>query len=341
MSEQVTYQYFAWKEKGYWRGQELLTRAQINVLLAVHAWKKEVFASTQRYDEYGNCIGSPLYFDFDGEPQRVLFDVRHFVNACEFVISVTPRIFFSGNKGFHLIIDYMINHPLCHLLVKDFADEIAAVKTLDYKVYRAQSLLRIQGSPASAKGFYKIQLTRDELFSMSFEELRELARTQRFIPDTHDITKIDECIMEDWLKVAIKKLPSYDNLEAIIGHSQSVGMDMTPCIQRLLTTPQAVGNRHESLFILARFFKLCGLDIDSTRKAIEAYDHWSVYEQQEREVSKVLKAVFYQKKPSTLGCKSHSVSASIMRDNCDSHCPFSPDFPTLTVIDSKGVEHHV
>lgn len=339
MSE--TFKYFAWKEKGYWRGQELLTRPQINALLTNLDWKKECFASIQSYDEFGNCLGSPLYFDFDGEPERVLFDVRHFVQACEFVVNITPRIYFSGNKGFHLIIDHQVEHPLCHLLVKDFAEEIAAVKTLDMQVYRSQSLLRIPTSPASIPGFYKIQVSRKELFKLDFEGMKKLATKRRMMEDDHSTEKIDTHVMEDWMRTALVKLPVYDNIHAVIAHTESVGMEMTPCIQSLLTKPQMNGNRHESLFILCRFFKLCGLDIASARRAIEAQDHWSVYEQQEGEVSKVLKSVFYQKKPPHLGCKGASSSAALMRSHCHSNCPYSPDFPKLTVIDLKGVAHLV
>lgn len=336
------YKYFAWKEKGYWRGQELLSIPQIEALLAVHGWKKEVFASIQQYDEFGNCLRSPLYFDFDGEPERVIADVRHFVQASEFVINVTPKIFFSGNKGFHLIIDYLVEHPQCHLLVQDFARELAAVPTLDMKVYRTQSLLRIPGSPGSARGFHKIALTRKELFAMSFEEIRELSRTEQHRAVLHaSAEKIDSSVMDAWLKTALAKLPSYDNINSILAHSESVGMEMTPCIQRLLTEPQPQGNRHESLFILGRFFKLCGLDLASAKAAIEINEHWALYEQQEREVTKTLKSIYFSRRPVTLGCKGASVSASLMRDNCDRHCPFSPDFPKLTVVDTKGVAHLV
>lgn len=334
---QETYKYFAWKEKGYWRGQELLSRTQINGILGALAWKREVFASIQNYDEFGNCLGSPLYFDLDGSPERVTFDTRHFVQACEFVVNVTPRIYFSGNKGFHLIIDYMVNHPLCHLLVKDFAEEIVLVKTLDTKVYRTQAQFRIPTSPASADGYYKIQITRDELFNLTFDEIKALAKTRRIIKDDHDPEKIDNAVMEAWLKTAIAKLPSYENLNDAIRSYDSLNDEMTPCVHKMLTEPQDHGRRHESLFIIARLFKMCGMDYESTKKVIESYAHWSLYEQQEKEVTKVLRSVFFSKKPWTIGCRGPTSSATLMRAHCDNRCHFHENFPKFNVTDSRGV----
>ncbi len=341
MSAAVIHRYFAWKEKGYWRGQSLLTRPQIGALLAAFDWKKEVFASVQTYDEAGHCIDSPLFFDFDGAPERVLFDVRHFVQACEFVVNCTPRIYFSGNKGFHLVIDHPITHPQCHLLVKDFAEEIAVTKTLDRRVYRTQSLLRLPGSPASAPGYYKIQLRRSELYELDFEQIRSLAKERRVINDDHDPSKLDMEVMDAWLKTAVAKLPTYDTVQKLQTYSDSVGLEMTPCIIALLTKAPALGTRHESVFILAKFFKLVGFTEAQALETLQSYEHWSVYEQQERDVSKTVANVYHSRRPTQLGCKGKSTGAELMRDHCHDHCPFSANFPKLHVEDLNGVVHIV
>jgi hypothetical protein len=314
--------------------------SQITTMLGVLGWKKEVFASIQAFDKDGTCLFCPLYFDFDGPPEKVIADVRHFVQACEFVVNMTPMIYFSGNKGFHLIIDYPIEHAQCHLLVQDFGKEIAAVPTLDPKVYRSNALFRIPGSPGSAKGFYKIALTRSELFTMTFTEIRELARHRRQVEHNHDISKIDHAVMEAWLAVAIKKLPTYTAIQTDV-HSDCIATEMTPCVHTLLTVPQLTGSRHESVFILARFFKLCGLDQATTFAAITAYPHWSTYEKDEGDVTKVIKSVYQTAKTTMVGCKGRSVSAEVMRAHCNKLCHFSADFPKIAVTDLNGKTHYV
>lgn len=332
---------FAWREGKYWRGQEIIAVSQMRTMLGILDWKKEVFASIQDYDEFGNVIGSRLVFDFDGEPDQVLKDVKHFVNACEFVINVTPRIYFSGNKGFHLTIDYMLEHSLCHLLNQDFAEEIAMCKTLDKKIYRTNSLFRIPGSPASKKGYYKIQLSKAELFSLSFLDFQSMAKHRRHFTDDHDATKIETSVMDQWLKIAISKLPKYKSIEELLENTGSVHMEITPCLQRLLTEEQPSGQRHESLFLLARFFKNCQVPLEDAKTALQTQSHWMAYEQTDGEITKVLRSVYYSRKPTTIGCKGKSVSAELMRDNCNDLCPFSPNFPKFAVVDLKGQTHYV
>lgn len=335
------YRIFAWKDKGYWRGQELISQSQIATMLGVLGWQKEVFASIQSYDQFGNCLSCPLYFDFDGDSSTVQADVQHFVQACEFTISVTPKVYFSGNKGFHVIIDHPIEHPLCHLLVQHFGKEIGFFKTMDMKVYRSTALLRIPLSPASVPGYYKIAITRDELFKLSFDQIKALARQPRQIPNDHDPSKIDVEVMDAWFKTAVAALPKYDSLQAILSHTDSVEMEMTPCIRTMLTQEQLIGSRHESAFILARFFKLTGFDFDSAKAAMLGFDHWAQYEAEHREVTKILKSVFFSRKETTLGCRGPTVSADIMRQHCDARCHFSPNFPKFRVIDLKGRAHDV
>lgn len=336
------HKYIAWKEGEYWRGQELVSLPKSRALLAALHWKREVFATIQTYDEFGNILWCPLYFDFDGEPNQVHADVKMFVQACEFTISCTPRIYFSGNKGFHVIIDYPIHHPLCHFLVRDFALEMCQRPTLDLKVYRSQAMLRIPGSPASKPGFFKIQLTRNELFKLSFDEIKQLAKTQRFIEDEHDPTSVDTAVMEAWLPTAIARLPKYDKIQDLIEYATSVDMEITPCIKALLTEEPYPGDRHETVFLLARFLKNCGLDHDSAVRILKSNPGWADYAKESRDIEKTFRSVFFSQKPMLVGCKSRvSTASAIMRSRCDSTCHFSPDFPKLRVFDAKGKEFYV
>ncbi len=321
------YKYFAWKERGYWRANELLSVPQIRSILNSLEWRKEVFASIQNHDEHGNILSGPLWFDLDGHPDVVLKEARHFVAACEFVVNVTPRIYFSGGKGFHLIIERVIEHPRVHELVQDFAREMApSLTTLDPKVYRTRSMFRIPGSPASKLGYYKIELTRAELFTLSYDAIRQLAQRQRFIDTDHDPSTLDEETFDAWLAIATTKLPVYDKLEKVEHLARSVDMEITPCIATMLTRPAPEGERNATAFTLARFFRSCELDEDSCRQIIMAQPHWEQFEVEGREVSKVLRSVYRTKGQSHLGCRGQSQTAEIMRSYCASPCPFRQDF---------------
>lgn len=323
----MIYKYFAYKEGQYWRINDLLSMDQCRAQLSALAWKKEVFASIQNYDEYGNVLSGPIWFDLDGDPANVLADAKDLVCALEFLVNCTPRIYFSGRKGFHLIIERQIEHPRVHEIVADFAQETAGtIKTLDKAVYRTRSMFRIPGSPASEKGYYKIELTRGELFTLSFEEIRQLASKQRFIETEHDPSKMDDEQIVAWLKIAEAKLPVFSTVTDI-ERARNLELEFTPCLRHLLTQPAPPGERNLTAFLLARFFKVTGLDRDSAERLFFSQQHWKSFELEGREVSKVLKSVYQSRQEPRVGCKTPSPGADLMRSYCDQLCHFRDDFP--------------
>lgn len=335
------HKYFAYKQGEYWNVNALLPVSQIRKTLTALNWKKEVFASMQSYDEYGNCLYCPLFFDFDGDQITVLKDTRAFINACEFLLNITPRVYFSGNRGFHLVIEHMIEHPQCHLLIKDFAEQMVSVSTLDKSIYRTNSMFRIPGSLGSDHNYYKTLLTRTEIMTLNFDQIRQLSTTQRMIDDQHDPSKIDEDALSEWLKIAIPELPDLTNLTVLESQGDDLLTELTPCIKHMITKPIPTGGRHEAVFIIARFFKKCGIDHETSLKAILRYEHWAEYEQK-REVSKVFKSVYCTTLQTTLGCRGPSVSAETMRAYCSDFCHFSPDFIEMNINDKKSIwgEHY-
>lgn len=327
MTDIGTHRYFAYLDGTYWRIQDLLHVDQIQALLEALEWKYPVFASIQSYDQAGNVISCPLFFDFDGHPDRVIDDTRQFVQACEFVINTTPRIYFSGSKGFHCTIQRPIHHARCHELCHYFAREVAGgLASLDHKVYRARSMFRIPCSPASKKGFYKIELTRTELFTMSFEEIRHLATNQRCIETAHDPSKIDDDAWTDWLAAAVRDLPTLDDLPSLREHCRSLDMEWTPCLETLLTHPPIEGERNTTVYVLAKFLKSCDVSEDAVEKLLLRYPHWRAFDKS-REVSKVIRSVYRSKREAMVGCKGRSHYASLMRSVCDELCHFRDDFP--------------
>lgn len=321
------HKFFAFKEGAHWRVNDLLPVDQIRSMLQTLEWKYEVFASIQTYDEHGNIKCCPLYFDLDGEPDQVLADAKAFCQTCEFVLNITPRIYFSGSKGFHLIIEKAIDHPRCHELVADFAKEIAgSIRSVDKKVYSSRRMFRIPCSPASKRGFYKIELLRRELFDLSFDQIRDLARHQRIIETEHDPSKLDDDTYESWLAIAIAQLPTYDKVGRRSDGGSSVDMEMTPCIATMLSTRAGPGDRNQTVYILAKFFRICEIDEASCRAILLQYQHWHDFEKEGGEVTKVVRSVYRNPRPSMIGCRGQGIYQELMRAQCAAPCHFRPDF---------------
>jgi hypothetical protein len=323
------YKYLAWIKDGYWNGHHLLPVSQIRTMLGTLAWKHQVFASIQSYDANARVTHCPLYFDLDGPPDQVLEETRHLVKTFEYNLGATPRIYYSGHKGFHLVADYQLEGPHCHLLAKQFARDIADLTTIDWRVYRAQSMFRIPGSLGSRGDRYKILLSPGEL-DLPWDDIREIAKTQRFLPDYHDSSKLDQAELQLWLTTAKAQLPRPSRLDALAYAVDSLDLEITPCLTHMLENPAAEGFRNETVFVLTRFFKICGLTQEDALKTFLRYPHWQTYDKT-GDVTKVVRSVYNSARQSVLGCKGNSSSAELMRTFCENTCHFHTETITLNI----------
>lgn len=325
--------YFAWIERGRWWGNELLTTSQIQILLSTFGYKHQVFASVQTYGDDDRILACPFYADFDhkdaslGETQE---DVKKFVFRILSELSVVPLIYFSGNKGFHVLVPIPIAGKDCHFVVREMARELGGdLKSLDQAVYRPRAMFRLPGSPASKEGFYKTQLTRDELFNCSSEEIQLLARnrTQRQIFEC-DTSKTSQSAWDELVALAEARLPvKRPRGDLTLGY-QSV---TTPCILTFLEDGVHTGERNRALFVLAKHFKSLGYTMEEAVEELREHEHWKLWDDtREAPILPVLRSVFRSKQPVKIGCRT-GLDGEIMREHCSLFCPFNEKFPDLRV----------
>jgi hypothetical protein len=326
------YRYFAWKEGGYWRGQQLLTPGQIRVLVRELENRHELFATIQHYDDTARIVGCPVYADFDHKDAtlaHVQAEVQAFVFRTASELNVIPKIYFSGNKGFHVIIPYPVLHEQCHALVKEVVMRLGGdLKSLDKSVYRPRAMFRLPGSPASRVGFYKTQLTHEELFHLKAEHIVEMARTPlaREIQEC-DIAKIQEDTIEEWLKDAETRLPQWDDTK----ERQALQPMLTPCLQHFLEKGVDEGGRNKSVFILAKFLKASDVRPEEAEKLLLKQSHIAQWDRDgEARVHSIVSSVYRSRHETRLGCRK-GADSEIMQAHCSRYCPFSPDFPEFTL----------
>jgi len=152
----------------------------------------KIYADTNKTvrDYNGICHSEYLFFDFDSPHADLALDeVRSFTGK---IIEKTPDsiiddmlFYFSGNKGFHVLIKQELEPSIelpeivkkyCFALGKNFS-------TFDRSIYDKTRILRIPNSKHRKSGLYKIPLLPGEIFGYTLEEIRELAKQQRSIPD--------------------------------------------------------------------------------------------------------------------------------------------------------------
>lgn len=143
----------------------------------------ELNKSIRGFDGQIGC--EALWLDIDNEDLNIaLSDARELVKYMNRDFSLNPeflRIYFSGNKGFHIAIprqvlgfdDYSTD---LHLRFKSFAEQLKIVaSSVDTVVYEKIRIFRIVNSLNAKSKLYKIPLLYSDLMNKSIEEIKIIA----------------------------------------------------------------------------------------------------------------------------------------------------------------------
>lgn len=134
------------------------------------------------------CVGD-LVFDFDCEAnlntaRRECFDCLSEICECYGIPPEDVEIIFSGFKGFGgridtgLFLKSVITEP--HEVYREFASGYKVkYPTLDLAMYTSARLWRLPNTKHPKTGLWRINLTLEELNSLTLEEIRTRAREKR------------------------------------------------------------------------------------------------------------------------------------------------------------------
>ena len=104
-------------------------------------------------------------------------------------------IYFSGNKGFHIVINLnTFGAPEPHedmgYLIKIAVKELCGEIKHDTVIYENHRLIRVENSLHTKSNLYKIQISYSELFSLSVDEIKTLAKRPRTFTRKKPISEI-------------------------------------------------------------------------------------------------------------------------------------------------------
>lgn len=178
------------------------------------------------FNQYkGTCRGTLGYawFDFDSSDggEAAFNDVKNFYAR----LGNPERLlfFYSGSKGFHVAVPmYYLNLSPSDRLpaaLNFVANKLKSTefKTLDTTVFNAQRKFRAPNTKHNRTGLYKIQLTLDQILTLTLTEIAELARAPQplnlseaifsqpipFLADlaaAFDVDKDDSLSFQEWSK---------------------------------------------------------------------------------------------------------------------------------------------
>lgn len=284
---------------------------------------------------------SDLYFDFDKEGdfeavrEDALFTLSWLKGSFGIPYEV-PNIYFSGNKGVHIIVDaeYLGIKPtkglnrLFKLIASDIKD-LLKNKTLDTAIYDCVRLFRVTNSIHQKTNLYKIPLSYEDLKSASYEEILEMAQKEReeiVKPITANNLKAKTLITCYVTKFTQKEREREEKLNRRQG--KPIKMEGSPpCMEYILKKGAEMAGRNETCMVLASFFQQSGMDEASALdKAIE-WNNEVLYDPMEiDEVERCVAQVFSNNY--TYGCSKIKEVAQCDKKKCSLFKP-SPEEPVV------------
>lgn len=319
--------YLAHRYKGndYMSGYNLLdheTHARMKSKLT--SLGLEVYESVQTYDLNGEVISTPLYADFDGVGCEA--DVLELHDNLTKRFGVSPLIYFSGSKGFHVIYPVTVKSKYAHKVCESFFKAFCSSPFLDEKVYTNRRLFRILNSRHYKTGLYKIQVTPEEIISGQYLELAKKQRPEYVIDGSGNYSRLHAEILKH-IGIVQRAEAEKKNNNEYSGEIEALeGIIFPPCIKKLIEFEPMDGEWNETLIMLARFFNARYVDKFEAIEFLLQYPHWF---DDEKHVRKVFNSTFNSQ--SFFGCKN----SMFLQDRCELLCAFNDEFKELWILNQN------
>lgn len=240
------------------------------------------------------------------------------------------KAFFSGGKGFHLY----IRHEFFHITpsdrtAKDFETLAVSIAkahdlpTLDDSIYQANRKFRIPNSKHPKTGLYKVELTFDQLRTLTLDAIKELATSPKAVTlsdYTTPKTKYAKGSVTPVGSVALS--PSQFGLDKANVQDLTSGGDFAayrnkPCIETMATTKHKEGRRHEVAIAIITDYYHQGRKESEAEAVIHDFCKLNgITERFEKDYLRAISDIFSGKNSYTFGCYS-----KIKKEFCSGLCP--------------------
>lgn len=289
----------------------------------INSFESDTYCTIYKYDNENidscNFI-APLYLDLDidnieEDYNKLIRDLKILIHklVTEFYVEQNDiQIYFSGSKGFHLIISENIfgfepgrtlNKDLKKVAV--YLKAYTLTKCIDTKIYDYKRLFRINNTINSKTGLYKVRVLYNDLINMSYDELIEYASKPKDI-------KADDYLYNDKASESftnlIEKLNKRDREKINIQVAKEYirKKELLPCVKYILQNGSPNGQRNNSTIALANSLFQVGYNQD---EVIEIITTWNETKNEEplpdREIRATIKSAYNNSKQNIYyGCSS-------------------------------------
>lgn len=289
----------------------------------INSFESDTYCTIYKYDNENidscNFI-APLYLDLDidnieEDYNKLIRDLKILIHklVTEFHVEQNDiQIYFSGSKGFHLIISENIfgfepgrtlNKDLKKVAV--YLKAYTLTKCIDTKIYDYKRLFRINNTINSKTGLYKVRISYDDLIDMSYDDLIEYASKPKDIePDKY---LYNDKASESFTNL-IEKLNKRDRekINIQIAKEYIRKKELLPCVKYILQNGSPNGQRNNSTIALANSLFQVGYNQD---EVIEIITTWNETKNEEplpdREIRATIKSAYNNSRQNIYyGCSS-------------------------------------
>ena len=316
-------------ERGFNRGRYIPYQTITNFIKERNQYS--AFSSAYRYtdtDVTKSTLYGDLYLDFDDLTnfERVREDVIKTFSYFKIIYQIPEsfiKIYYSGNKGIHLIIPAdilgiepipILNGVFKHiaLLIKTYSPN----KTLDTQIYDNKRMFRIPNTINEKSKLYKIPLTVNELRTLTENEIKHLAKSPRYNFQYQQMHTVNNVARQQFQK-DIKEYYQLDKESKKDRRFQSKYNFTPPCIQYILENGAIEGQRNITIACLTGFYKNSGKSLNETITTIQDWNSNNAKPTGDYELKKTVKSIF-------MGEKNYGCSTLKTISVCDeSRCPLS------------------
>lgn len=239
---------------------------------------KDAYATIYFYNDENqdnSDLYGPLYIDLDLDIKtefdfkKIKKDLTHVVTALNTVYGVPNKyikIYFSGNKGFHIIVPPEVlgikpNKKLNHYykFIAQDLNTFTFFRTVDTRIYDNKRLFRIPNTINGKTGFYKVPVDIDFVRNATFQEMLDYASTPKKMnfPEAKLVTEANIKFNE-----AIKKYNELQQTSYISKGLYKMRGKPLPCIESILDSGATKGNRNNTTMLLASSLFQTGLSFE-------------------------------------------------------------------------------
>ena len=229
---------------------------------------------------------APLYLDFDIDDlehnySKLIRDLKIVIYRLKTELRLEERdieIYFSGAKGFHIIIDHRIlGFEPSRTLNKDlktialYFKASTFTKCIDTGIYDYRRLFRVPNTVNTKTGLYKVPIMFKDLINMSYEDLLKYAsRPHTFMKKP----KIYNKKVHDAFYELLHRLSEREKrtVNTSIARQYVSNKKLLPCVEYLLQNGADEGQRNNCTIALASALFQIG---HSKEEVIEILEVWN------------------------------------------------------------------